>query len=181
MATAQQKKRPSASKKKSAVVTSEATARQRRRYRYLLSQSDLFAHFIRAKSTHNTRALLAALMKKSGTTNKKNSGSTASAVDHRHNHHEESEEDGDVADRDLFEDEVDEEEILPFIFTESPAFITGGKMRPYQVDGLNWLINLYEHDVNGILADEMVQFIDKTDQSHSFILGCRDWERPCRR
>lgn len=28
-------------------------------------------------------------------------------------------------------------------------------MRPYQVQGLNWLISLYEHRINGILADEM--------------------------
>lgn len=28
-------------------------------------------------------------------------------------------------------------------------------MRNYQVDGLNWLISLREHGLNGILADEM--------------------------
>lgn len=31
-----------------------------------------------------------------------------------------------------------------------------GKMRDYQVRGLNWLISLYENGINGILADEMV-------------------------
>lgn len=37
-------------------------------------------------------------------------------------------------------------------------FITGiqGKMRDYQLAGLNWLIRLYENGINGILADEMV-------------------------
>uniref|UniRef100_A0A674N9S9 SNF2 related chromatin remodeling ATPase 5 n=1 Tax=Takifugu rubripes TaxID=31033 RepID=A0A674N9S9_TAKRU len=30
-----------------------------------------------------------------------------------------------------------------------------GKMRDYQVRGLNWLISLYENGINGILADEM--------------------------
>lgn len=29
-------------------------------------------------------------------------------------------------------------------------------MRHYQLEGLNWLISLYENNVNGILADEMV-------------------------
>jgi len=29
-------------------------------------------------------------------------------------------------------------------------------MRDYQVRGLNWMISLYEHGINGILADEMV-------------------------
>ncbi len=31
-----------------------------------------------------------------------------------------------------------------------------GTMRNYQLDGLNWLIKLYETGINGILADEMV-------------------------
>lgn len=31
-----------------------------------------------------------------------------------------------------------------------------GKLRDYQIRGLNWLISLYENGINGILADEMV-------------------------
>ena len=31
-----------------------------------------------------------------------------------------------------------------------------GEMRDYQIRGLNWMISLYEHGINGILADEMV-------------------------
>jgi SWI/SNF-related matrix-associated actin-dependent regulator of chromatin subfamily A member 5 len=30
-------------------------------------------------------------------------------------------------------------------------------MRDYQIQGLNWLISLYENGINGILADEMVR------------------------
>lgn len=29
------------------------------------------------------------------------------------------------------------------------------KMHPYQLEGLNWLIKLHDHGINGILADEM--------------------------
>ena len=29
-------------------------------------------------------------------------------------------------------------------------------MRDYQIQGLNWLISLFENGINGILADEMV-------------------------
>jgi SNF2 family DNA or RNA helicase len=39
--------------------------------------------------------------------------------------------------------------------SSSPAWIQGGTMRDYQIDGLNWMIQLYENGVNGILADEM--------------------------
>lgn len=34
-----------------------------------------------------------------------------------------------------------------------------GKMRDYQLAGLNWLIRLYENGINGILADEMVSMV----------------------
>ncbi|KAH8063283.1 helicase [Aureococcus anophagefferens] len=43
-----------------------------------------------------------------------------------------------------------------------------GKMRPYQLEGLNWMIRLQEHGMNGILADEMG--LGKTLQSIS-VLG----------
>lgn len=52
-------------------------------------------------------------------------------------------------------------------YTESPEFIHG-KLRDYQIDGLNWLISLYENGMNGILADEMG--LGKTLQAIS-ILG----------
>jgi SNF2 family DNA or RNA helicase len=41
-------------------------------------------------------------------------------------------------------------------FVSSATDIEGGKMRDYQLRGLNWLISLYENGINGILADEMV-------------------------
>lgn len=53
-------------------------------------------------------------------------------------------------------------------FEESPSFISGGTMRDYQVRGLNWMISLYENNINGVLADEMG--LGKTLQTIS-ILG----------
>ncbi|KPI89527.1 putative transcription activator DNA-dependent ATPase [Leptomonas seymouri] len=38
--------------------------------------------------------------------------------------------------------------------TETPSYIRG-KLRPYQVEGVNWLLGLFSRGVNGILADEM--------------------------
>lgn len=32
------------------------------------------------------------------------------------------------------------------------------KLKPYQLKGLNWLANLYEQGINGILADDMYVF-----------------------
>ena len=40
---------------------------------------------------------------------------------------------------------------------QQPSVIKGGTMREYQLQGLNWLIHLYDNGINGILADEMVR------------------------
>ena len=39
--------------------------------------------------------------------------------------------------------------------TVQPSCIKFGKMREYQLAGLNWMIRLFDHGINGILADEM--------------------------
>jgi SNF2 family DNA or RNA helicase len=39
--------------------------------------------------------------------------------------------------------------------TAQPPNIKFGEMKKYQLEGLNWMIRLYENNVNGILADEM--------------------------
>lgn len=36
-----------------------------------------------------------------------------------------------------------------------PKLVTGGTMRSYQLEGLEWMLSLYENGINGILADEM--------------------------
>ena len=39
--------------------------------------------------------------------------------------------------------------------TAQPASITGGDMRDYQLEGLNWMLKIHACSINGILADEM--------------------------
>ncbi len=48
-----------------------------------------------------------------------------------------------------------------------PELVSGGIMRPYQLEGLSWLTSLYENGLNGILADEMG--LGKTIQTISFL------------
>ncbi|CAJ2634420.1 unnamed protein product [Trifolium pratense] len=38
---------------------------------------------------------------------------------------------------------------------EQPSILHGGKLREYQMNGLRWLVSLYNNHLNGILADEM--------------------------
>jgi ATP-dependent helicase STH1/SNF2 len=51
--------------------------------------------------------------------------------------------------------------------TEQPSILVGGKLKEYQVKGLQWMVSLYNNKLNGILADEMG--LGKTIQSISLI------------
>lgn len=53
-----------------------------------------------------------------------------------------------------------------------PDMVTGGTMRKYQLEGLEWLVSLYENGLNGILADEMG--LGKTIQTISFLAFLRE-------
>jgi len=33
--------------------------------------------------------------------------------------------------------------------------LVGGQLKSYQMFGLNWMVSLYNNNLNGILADEM--------------------------
>jgi ATP-dependent DNA helicase len=56
-----------------------------------------------------------------------------------------------------------------------PALVTGGTMRKYQLEGLEWLENLYHNGLNGILADEMG--LGKTIQTIAFLAYLRENEQ----
>lgn len=55
---------------------------------------------------------------------------------------------------------------------KQPELVTGGLMRTYQLEGLEWLTSLYENGLNGILADEMG--LGKTIQTISFLAFLRE-------
>jgi SWI/SNF-related matrix-associated actin-dependent regulator of chromatin subfamily A member 5 len=68
-------------------------------------------------------------------------------------------------DAELLQDEQEEGSTI-YEFTESPAYVQG-TLRPYQIQGLNWLVSLHENNISGILADEMG--LGKTLQTISFL------------
>jgi len=55
-----------------------------------------------------------------------------------------------------------------------PALLTGGTLRKYQVEGVEWLISLYDNGLNGILADEMG--LGKTIQVIAFLAYLKEKE-----
>lgn len=128
-----------------------------KRFSYLLGQTELFQHFIDIKKEKDPEFRKLLEESQRGTKGRKKNGGAGEAR-RRKTEKEEDEE--------LLDAEVGEEEEA-FVFDESPAFVKGGKMRDYQVQGLNWMISLYQNGINGILADEMG--LGKTLQTISFL------------
>ncbi|GAB2211189.1 hypothetical protein Droror1_Dr00016481 [Drosera rotundifolia] len=110
-----------------AIIDADMNNKGKGRLKYLLQQTEIFAHF--AKGEHS------ASQKKV-----KGRGRHASKVT-------EEEEDEEY----LKEEETGAGNTR---LVAQPSCIQG-KMRDYQLAGLNWLIRLYENGINGILADEM--------------------------
>ena len=61
--------------------------------------------------------------------------------------------------------------------TDQPSILHGNghTLRPYQLDGLNWMVSLYETGINGILADEMG--LGKTIQSISLVAFLKEFKK----
>ncbi|XP_048234763.1 probable ATP-dependent DNA helicase CHR12 isoform X2 [Ricinus communis] len=87
------------------------------------------------------------------------------------------EEDADIIDSDRNDDSSDLLEgqrqynsaihAIQEMVTEQPSMLQGGQLRPYQLEGLQWMLSLFNNNLNGILADEMG--LGKTIQTISLI------------
>ncbi|SCM22832.1 chromatin remodeling protein, putative [Plasmodium berghei] len=66
--------------------------------------------------------------------------------------------------------EADDDDNDDTFIIKQPQNISGN-MKPYQIEGLNWLYQLYRHKINGILADEMG--LGKTLQTISLLCYLR--------
>ncbi|GLT99194.1 hypothetical protein SLE2022_166470 [Rubroshorea leprosula] len=113
-----------------AAIDADMNNKGKGRLNYLLQQTELFAHFAKgAQSSSQKKA--------------KGRGRHASKLT-------EEEEDEEC----LKEEEDGLSGAGNTRLVTQPSCIQG-KMRDYQLAGLNWLIRLYENGINGILADEM--------------------------
>ncbi|XP_041959644.1 LOW QUALITY PROTEIN: SWI/SNF-related matrix-associated actin-dependent regulator of chromatin subfamily A member 5 [Alosa alosa] len=117
------------------------------RFEYLLKQTELFAHFIQPAAQKTPTSPLK--MKPGRPRVKKDEKQNLlSAGDNRHRRTEQEE------DEELLSESNKTTNVCTR-FDESPSYVKTGKLRDYQIRGLNWLISLYENGINGILADEM--------------------------
>lgn len=130
------------------------------RFKYLLSFSGLFRHFIDINMSRD--ANFKKLIKKiDGSINFQQPKKAALTRGRRKT---EKEEDAELLEG---EEHMGDPEEHTTLLTTSPSYIQGGELREYQIQGLNWLISLYENRLSGILADEMG--LGKTLQTISFL------------
>ncbi|KAL1916815.1 uncharacterized protein VTP21DRAFT_5519 [Calcarisporiella thermophila] len=119
-----------------------------KRFAFLLGHTEIFEYFLNIKVARDEdfKAVLEEAYKVN-----KGKNNTKDDDGSRRRRRTEKEED-----EELLHDETEVHE-APTTFTESPSYIQNGIMRDYQLQGLNWMISLYENEINGILADEMYQ------------------------
>jgi SWI/SNF-related matrix-associated actin-dependent regulator of chromatin subfamily A member 5 len=137
----------------------EKAAQAKRRLEFLLKQSAIFSHFGRVKEDTAKYGIKTAPTATATTTSTASQGGgvrrSASAL-------------GDDDDNKELE-EADEHEAT-FLMSQ-PSTLSHGKMRDYQLEGLNWMIRLQENGVNGILADEMCAHITASAVQTSYFVS----------
>lgn len=133
------------------------------RFKYLLGLTDLFRHFIDEKAQKDPE--FAEIIEEADSARLKSqedAKKSTSSSNHRQRKTE-KEEDAELL---MAENESLDSSEDYRVFTESPGYVHG-KLRDYQVQGLNWLVSLFENSISGILADEMG--LGKTLQTISFL------------
>ena len=139
-----------------AEIAAEIRRNQRHRHKFLLAQAPMFKHFLGDDDARAKTAAQANAKAKSAKTSKRRMT--------------EKEEDKLMMESAATDDV---ELVQTTRLSEQPNNVTG-KMRPYQLEGLNFLIGLYERGLNGILADEMG--LGKTLQTISMLGFLRQYK-----
>lgn len=118
-------------------IHKEKASQAKRRLEFLLKQSSIFSHFGQVKQDQ------AKFGSKTGPKKEEEEERQGSM----------SRRDHDNANQEEELEEADEHQAT--FLTAQPTTLGFGKMREYQIEGLNWMIRLQENGVNGILADEV--------------------------
>ncbi len=117
-------------------IQKEKASQAKKRLEFLLKQSSIFSHFGQVKQDQAKFGIKTVAKQSDDTI-----VGSSSRRDHGNANQEEELE------------EADEHQAT--FLTSQPTTLGFGKMRDYQLEGLNWMIRLQENGVNGILADEV--------------------------
>lgn len=134
--------------------------RQQRKLNFLLTQTELYSHFMSKKQNSQVQ------IKEDD--NENDGLSQKKALELAQKAAEIQLEKTKSFDKEVEEITKEKSTVITFTdkkYGEPKCFI--GNLKQYQVQGLNWLISLYEQGINGILADDMG--LGKTVQCISFL------------
>lgn len=138
-----------------AAATGSSTDMKEHRMKYLLAQSEVFAHFLAGSVASNEKK------KKKG-----KKASAAASSGRSKGRMSEAAEDAALMKTAQSKRQVTRLAVQPSNLSKIC------KMHPYQLEGLNWLIRLHDNGINGILADEMG--LGKTLQTISLLAYLRE-------
>jgi SWI/SNF-related matrix-associated actin-dependent regulator of chromatin subfamily A member 5 len=140
----------------------EASKKAADRLRYLLAQSEIFGRLKDGKKQKQSNGRVAEGGGENDGTNGKNGGggykskhNSPSKKKGRRKKDDAEEPEGEGLDEDEDEDDEEGGDERHTFLTKQPSCIKFGTLKPYQLEGLNWMIHLAEKGLNGILADEM--------------------------
>ena len=132
-------------------LNKERAKKSANRLEYLFKQSPIFAKLRKGEGSMEEATSAEAQKEAAETLRKKR---RASASKPHHVHDADSAESGE----DGMDDEGGEQHVF---LTQQPSCIKFGKLKPYQMESLNWMIHLAEKGLNGILADEVRQIASR--------------------
>jgi SWI/SNF-related matrix-associated actin-dependent regulator of chromatin subfamily A member 5 len=124
------------------------------RLEFLMQQTDIFSHFVKGGGGG---------VRKPAKSEHPDTGGSSPGRRKRMSEEEEDEE--------LLESAIEAEQHQGTYLTQQPSNLMFGQLRDYQLEGLNWMINLHDNGINGILADEMG--LGKTVQSIALLAFLR--------
>ncbi|WAR20525.1 INO80-like protein, partial [Mya arenaria] len=135
-------------KRKTDLEMAEAR-RQQRKFNFLITQTELYAHFMARKITGEGEGTRDKILQKLEEPKQERPSQTGFLVDTA-----------------IDDYDVNSLANATFVGEERPQpSMFEGKLKGYQLKGMNWLASLYDQGINGILADEMG--LGKTVQSLS--------------
>ncbi|KAF0972489.1 hypothetical protein FDP41_009392 [Naegleria fowleri] len=147
-------------RKKKEEEEKEEALRQQRKLNFLLSQTELYSHFMSRKVSSLDQSGSASASSENGEPSSRERALLASEKQKQYTMDFDAE-------TGKYRTQMEEDKIETSEDIQEEPNIFNGTLKKYQLKGMKWLVSLYEQGINGILADEMG--LGKTIQTIAFI------------